>query len=123
MTRYWGIAILLLLASGAQAASYILKATPGTVAWGNYDAKAKPVLTIQPGDTVVIDTLLTNSPTGLEKNGVAPADVQQSLRDVYDQVKDRGPGGHILTGPIAIAGAEPGDTLEVRIKKIDPAIA
>jgi acetamidase/formamidase len=125
MARHWGIAamLLLLLADGAQAATYALKATPGTVAWGNYDAKAKPVLTIQAGDTVVIDTLLTNSPAGLEKNGVAPADVQQSLRDVYDQVKDRGPGGHILTGPIAVAGAEPGDTLEVRIKKIDPAIA
>ncbi|HWX89516.1 MAG TPA: acetamidase/formamidase family protein, partial [Rhizomicrobium sp.] len=125
MARHWGIAavLLLLLADGAQAATYTLKATPGTVAWGNYDAKAKPVLTIQSGDTVVIDTLITNSPTGLEKNGVAPADVQQSLRDVYDQVKDRGPGGHILTGPIAITGAEPGDTLEVRIKKIDPAIA
>jgi acetamidase/formamidase len=122
MMRYWGIAAMLLLADGAQAATYMLKATPATVAWGNYDAKAKPVLTIQPGDTVVIDTLLTNSPAGLEKNGVAPADVQQSLRDVYDQVKDRGPGGHILTGPIAVAGAQPGDTLEVRIHKIDLAI-
>jgi acetamidase/formamidase len=34
----------------------------------------------------------------------------------------RGPGGHILTGPIAVEGAEPGDTLEVRIHKIDLAI-
>jgi acetamidase/formamidase len=114
--------MLLLAAGGAQAATYTLKVTPQTVAWGNYDAKAKPVLTIQSGDTVAVDTLLTNSPAGLEKNGVAPADVQQSLRDVYDQVKDRGPGGHILTGPIAVAGAEPGDTLEVRIHKIDLAI-
>jgi acetamidase/formamidase len=112
----------LLLAGGAQAATLTLHATPSTVAWGWYDAKGRPVLTIQPGDTVIIDTLLTNSPTGLEKDGVKPADVQQSLRDVYDQVKDKGPGGHILTGPVAIAGAEPGDTLEVRIRKIDLAI-
>jgi acetamidase/formamidase len=119
----------LLLAAGLAAgpvlaapATFTLRATPQTVAWGNYDAKAKPVLTIKSGDTVVVDTLLTNSPTGLERNGVKPADVQQSLRDVYDQVKDRGPGGHILTGPIAIEGAEPGDTLEVRIRKIDLAI-
>ena len=62
----------LLLAGGAQAATFTLKATPGTVAWGWYDAKGKPVLTVQPGDTVVIDTLLTNSPTGLEKNGIKP---------------------------------------------------
>jgi len=116
------LAALMAAGSAQAAATYTLRATPQTVAWGNYDAKAKPVLTINSGDTVVIDTLLTNSPTGLERNGVKPADVQQSLRDVYDQVKDRGPGGHILTGPIAIAGAEPGDTLEVRIRKIDPAI-
>ena len=46
------------------------------------------------------------------------------MRAVFDGVPlaDRGPGGHILTGPIAIEGAEPGDTLEVRILKIDLAI-
>jgi acetamidase/formamidase len=43
---------------------------------------------------------------------------------VFDRVPaaSRGPGGHILTGPIAIEGAEPGDTLEVRIRKVDLAI-
>ena len=113
-----------LLSAGAAASTYDLPATPQTVAWGHYDATAKPVLTIKSGDTVVVHTLLTNSPTGLEKAGVAPTDVQQSLRTVYDGVPqaDRGPGGHILTGPIAIEGAEPGDTLEVRIVKIDLAI-
>jgi acetamidase/formamidase len=121
------LGVALLLAAGpafAAPATFTLRATAQTVAWGNYDAKAKPVLTVKSGDTVVIDTLLTNSPTGLERNGVKPADVQQSLRDVFDQVpaSARGPGGHILTGPIAIEGAEPGDTLEVRIRKIDLAI-
>ena len=106
----------------AAAATYTLPATPTTVAWGYYDAHAKPGLTIKSGDTVVVDTLLTNSPTGLERNGVKPADVQDSLRRIYAEVKDKGPGGHILTGPIAIEGAEPGDTLEVRIRKIDLAI-
>lgn len=110
------------LAGTAAAAVYTLAATPKTVAWGYYDAKAKPALTVKSGDTVIVDTLLTNSPTGLERNGVKPADVQQSLRDIYDQVKDKGPGGHILTGPIAVEGAEPGDTLEIRIRKIDLAI-
>jgi acetamidase/formamidase len=112
------------LAGSASAATIDLPATPQTVAWGHYDATSKPVLTIRSGDTVVVHTLLTNSPTGLEKAGVAPADVQQSLRAVFDgvPVAERGPGGHILTGPIAIAGAEPGDTLEVRILKIDLAI-
>jgi acetamidase/formamidase len=113
-----------LLAGSAGAATVDLPATPQTVAWGHYDATSKPVLTIKSGDTVVVHTLLTNSPTGLERAGIAPADVQQSLRAVYDGVPqaDRGPGGHILTGPIAIEGAKPGDTLEVRILKIDLAI-
>jgi acetamidase/formamidase len=113
-----------LLAGSGEAATFDLPATPQTVAWGHYDATSKPSLTIRSGDTVVVHTLLTNSPTGLEKAGVAPADVQQSLRAVFDGVPpaERGPGGHILTGPIAIAGAEPGDTLEVRILKIDLAI-
>jgi acetamidase/formamidase len=113
-----------LLAMPAAAATYDLPATPATVAWGHYDATSKPVLSIRSGDTVVVHTLLTNSPTGLEKAGVAPTDVEPSLRAVFDGVPqaDRGPGGHILTGPIAIEGAEPGDTLEIRILKIDLAI-
>jgi acetamidase/formamidase len=48
--------------------------------------------------------------------------VQQALRDIHDQVKDRGPGGHILTGPVYVEGAEPGDILEVRMLSIDIAI-
>ena len=113
------------LATPAAAKTYELQATPQTVAWGHYDASDKPALTIKSGDTVVIHTLLTSSPTRLEKAGVAPQDVEPALRAVFDGVPAaaRGPGGHILTGPIAIEGAEPGDTLEVRIRKIDLAIA
>src|SRR6476661_198105 len=99
-----------------------LPATPKTVAWGYYDAAAPPVLRIHSGDTVEFDTLLTNSPTGLEKAGVAPDQVEQSLRDVYKEVTNKGPGGHILNGPVYVEEAEPGDTLEVRIQKIDLAI-
>jgi acetamidase/formamidase len=119
--------LLLALASSvacAQSApqTYKLAATPETVAWGYYDATAKPVLHIHSGDTVVFDTMITNSPAGLEKGGVAPADVQQSLRDIFEKVKDKGPGGHILTGPVYIEGAEIGDVLEIRIRKIELAI-
>jgi len=101
---------------------YTLKPTPKTVAWGYYDAKAAPVLRVKSGDTVEIQTLITNSPKRLEDAGVPPVQVEQSLRDITDQVKDKGPGGHILTGPIFIEGAEPGDVLEVKILSIKLAI-
>ena len=101
---------------------YTLKATPKTVAWGYYDASAAPVLRIHSGDSVEFETLLTNSPVGLEKAGLPPEQVQQNLRDIYKEVTDKGPGGHILNGPVYIEEAEPGDTLEVRIQKIDLAI-
>src|SRR6266852_4895966 len=94
-------------AMGQQPNSYSLKPTPKTVVWGYYDAKAAPVLRVKSGDTVEIQTLLTNSPKRLEEAGVPPDQVEQSLRDITDQVKDKGPGGHILTGPIYIEGAEP----------------
>ena len=99
-----------------------LPATPKTVAWGYYDAAAPPVLHIRSGDTVEFQTLLTNSPTGLERAGVAPDQVEQSLRDIYKEVTNKGPGGHILNGPVFVEEAEPGDTLEVRIQKIDLAL-
>lgn len=104
------------------AGMYTLKPTPKTVAWGYYDASTPPVLRIKSGDTVEVQTLITSSPTRLEGAGVAPDQVEQSLRDIFKEVANKGPGGHILTGPIYIEGAEPGDVLEVRIKAIKLAI-
>ena len=95
---------------------------PKTVAWGYYDASTPPVLRIKSGDTVEVQTLITSRPARLEGAGVKPADVEQSLRDIYKEVTNKGPGGHILTGPIFVEGAEPGDVLEVRIKSIKLAI-
>lgn len=103
--------------------SHRLPATPRTVAYGYYSAAAAPVLRIASGDTVEVETLITNRPDRLEAAGVAPADVQQSLRDIVAQVTDRGPGGHILTGPVYVEGADSGDVLEVRVLDIDLAIS
>jgi len=102
--------------------TYQLKPTPKTVAWGYYDASTPPVLRIKSGETVEVQTLITSSPTRLEAAGVPPAEVEQALRDIYKEVTNKGPGGHILCGPIYIEGAEPGDVLEVRIKSIKLAI-
>ena len=126
MSRIAAAALLAALgvASLARAETFELKATPSTVSFGRYDAAARPALTIRSGDTVVVHTLLTNTPAGLERAGVKPADVEPALREIYDKVpaEARGPGGHVLTGPIYVEGAEPGDVLEVRIERIDLAI-
>ena len=106
----------------AKPTTHRIMPSPTTVAWGYYDAAAKPVLTVQSGDRLIVGTLITSSPTRLEGAGVAPAAVEQSLRDIYAQVTNKGPGGHILTGPIFVTGADSGDVLEVRIEKIDLAI-
>src|SRR3954454_24614596 len=110
--------LIFALAASTFAADYKLKATPSTVAWGYYWSQAKPVLRIKSGDTVEIQTMLTNSPDRLAGAGVADDKIEPALKAIYAEVKDKGPGGHILTGPIYLEGAEPGDTLEVRIRKI-----
>jgi acetamidase/formamidase len=121
------VAAVLLGAGQAQAqhlpkAQHELLATPSTVAWGYYAADAPPVLRIKSGETVQVHTLITSGPTRLEGAGLPAAQVEQSLRDITDKVTNKGPGGHILTGPIFVEGATPGDVLEVRIKAIELAI-
>jgi len=103
-------------------ATNTLKATPKTIVWGYYSAKAAPVLRVKSGDTVEMRTLITSSPQELEAAGVPPAQVEPSLREIYAEVKDKGPGVHILTGPVYVEGAEPGDVLEVRILSVRLAV-
>src|ERR1700681_1958891 len=120
--------VLLLFASRVSAQQpaskpqYSLKPTPKTIAWGYYDASTPPVLRVKSGDTVEIQTLLTSSPKRLEGAGLPADQVEQSLRDIYDQVKDKGPGGHILTGPMYVEDAQPGDVLQVLIVSVRLAI-
>ena len=106
------------------ARTHRLEATPNTVAYGYYWSEAKPVLRIASGDIIDVDTLLTNNPTGLQRAGVPPEKIQESLKTVVTEVTGdrRGPGGHILTGPVYVEGAEAGDVLEVKILSIDFAI-
>src|SRR3989441_8835142 len=101
-----------------------LEAMPDTVAYGYYWAESKPVLRIASGDIIDVDTLLTNTPAGLARAGVPADKIQGSLKAVVEKVTGdkRGPGGPILTGPVYVEGAEPGDALEVKILSIDFAI-
>jgi acetamidase/formamidase len=104
------------------AEDHVLLATPATVEWGHYAAGVKPAITVQSGDTVKIQTLSTCGPSDrLIERGVKADDIPAYNEAIYKDYpeKDKGPGGHILTGPVAIEGAEPGDVLEVQILKVD----
>lgn len=113
------LAAALPLVAGAQTPrTHTLEASPTTVAYGFYSPTATPVLRIASGDIVEVTTMLTNVPNRLERAGVAPNDIEPELREIVEKVTDKGPGGHILTGPIYVEGADSGDVLEVRILDI-----
>jgi acetamidase/formamidase len=83
--------------------------------WGFFDAKRQALLTIRSGDTVTIDTL-TGPP---EMVPPAPFHVPPELYEVHKHCERFAGAPHILTGPVAIEGAMPGDVLEVRIKAVE----
>lgn len=87
-----------------------LTADTGTVHWGWFDAALEPVLTIDSGDSVTVETV-SGGPANLPGDGYH---VPPELLRIHKGVERRMP-GHILTGPIAVRGAKPGDVLEIRI--------
>jgi len=95
-----------------------LKASPATVHRGFFDASLKPVLTIDSGDIVRLETASGN-PRWFEKLGVPKEKIPAELYAVFEGVDNDGRGDHTLNGPIAIRGAEPGDMLEIRIRSVD----
>jgi acetamidase/formamidase len=116
--------ILLLTIAGVCAASVAssqstvpreLRLLPQNVHWGYYDATLKPVLRAASGDTIRVETMVAGGLGRLRAAGVAESDIPEALKAVEAAVTERGPGVHPLTGPIWIEGAEPDDTLEVRI--------
>jgi acetamidase/formamidase len=115
------VALGTMLAASAQPPkTHRLEATPSTVVYGYYWSDVKPALHIDSGDIIDVDTLLTNTPAGLAKAGVPDQKIQASLKAIVEEVTGdrKGPGGHILTGPVYVEGAEPGDVLEVKILAI-----
>ena len=78
-------------------ADFDLPASPSTVVWGYYSSQVRPALTVHSGDTVRMHTLSTCSPERMEAAGVPHGVIPQYDRDIHEQVKDKGPGGHILT--------------------------
>ena len=92
-----------------------LKASPETCAWGYFDAAVAPALEIQSGETVTMETV-SGGP-----DHIPPPDaglhIPPELLDIHARSSRQLP-GHILTGPVAVAGAKPGQVLEIRILDI-----
>jgi acetamidase/formamidase len=95
---------------------HVLPATPATVHWGYFSSSIAPVLRVQSGDVVQIEAVTHHA-------GDAPELLMDDrIRDLYAGVPedDRFPGVHIMTGPIYVEDARPGDMLEVRYLDLRP---
>ncbi len=99
---------------------YVLHATKETVQWGWLDPSEKPKLTINSGDMVSVETWYHS----LDQIKPEPTDHSLKGPDMQELVRLRkendGGGPHSVTGPIYVNGAEPGDTLEIKILRIVP---
>jgi|HubBroStandDraft_4_1064222.scaffolds.fasta_scaffold99854_2 acetamidase/formamidase len=96
-----------------------LKATPGTVHWGYFDAALPPALTVRSGDLVQAEAITHHA-------GDAPdLMMDETVQAIFTGVPeaDRNPGVHIMTGPISVEDARPGDILEVRYLRMTPRCA
>lgn len=95
-----------------------LKASPETVHWGFFDKNLTPKLSVKSGDLVYVETITHHA-------GDAPDILMDAeIQEIYDAIPEekRKPGPHLLTGPISVEGAEPGDVLEVQILSLEPRI-
>lgn len=103
-------------------AVHSLMPSPSTVVYGGYDPVAAPVLRVASGDAIEVGAVSTCGARLLQAGGDSGT-IEPAYRGITAAVRDstlrRGPGGHILTGPIHVEGAEPGDVLEVRIERVD----
>ncbi len=91
---------------------HLLPATLETTQWGWFDNAEKPVLHVKSGDTIALETMMHSH------NQVVPGKTIEDIKKMRTDHPGRGP--HTLTGPIHVAGAQPGDTLKIRINKIVP---
>ncbi len=94
----------------------VLEANPDTVYWGFIDRDHPPVVEVSSGTTIAVEAITHHA-------GDAPdLLMDERIHAIWASIDpaDRGPGVHIMTGPIAVAGARPGDTLAVRVLEMTP---
>jgi acetamidase/formamidase len=107
---------------------YKLQSIPKNLIWGElYKPDSKPILRVKSGDRVVMETVSHEailSDQGdtvafLAKGGIPKDQVLPDQLRVKAEVKKSGPGPHVITGPVYVEGAEPGDVLEIKTLALD----
>jgi len=96
-----------------------LRATPGNMHWGYFDAALAPAITVASGDIILAEAITHHA-------GDAPElMMDERITAIFDAIppEDRNPGVHLMTGPIFVTGARPGDVLEVRYLQMTPRLA
>ena len=94
-----------------------IDAGPDTVHWGFFDAGLKPLLTIESGDEVTMSTV-SGPPEAMPKTD-SGLKIPPPLSAIHSSVSQR-LGPHIMTGPVAVRGAGPGDMLALRLVSVTP---
>ena len=89
----------------------VVPAAPENTQWGYFEAVRPPVLAVESGARVRIETV-SGAPAVTPESGYT---VLAAQRAIHEQVERRQTPGHILTGPVAVKGAMPGDVLEIRL--------
>lgn len=101
---------------------HILKATKDTVHLGGFSNLLAAALTVDSGDTVAVETY-----TGYYLYDKAPAEfLTPEFLDICQNLSPErkvATGPHLLTGPIYVRSAEPGDVLEVQLEAIAPSLS
>ena len=118
--------------AGAIGVDHVVPATPENLSWGWFPIDKEPVITVRPGEVVEIHTLTglgasgdLDPVTNLGEIGIAASDVPQELIAFWKTHTTRsraGRNGHLITGPVYVEGAEPGDVLEVQILDVRPKV-
>ena len=110
-------------------ADHFVPSTPENLAWGWFPIDKEPVLRMQSGETVRVNTL-TSAGAGQDEEpvafltglGIAREEIHQDVLDFWasrdGRRRDR-QGSHVITGPIHVEGAEPGDVLEIEILSVE----
>ena len=107
---------------------HYVESTPENVIWGElFIADDEPILEVKSGDIVTIETvshegILPDQGDTVEfftNAGIDEADILPDQLAVKEQIERTAPGPHVITGPVFIEGAEPGDVLEIRTVNID----